>query len=260
MPWPDRPVDRVDQVVVHLAAPFLVGGGDEGLSESGRAAIVDAEHRIAAVGQPLVDGIEAPVVAQIRAAVDHQHHRQSCRRRLARRQRQIAVEPKPVARRNDHRLHLLQRHVGERLALPEQAAHLPRLAIEQRVFAALGVALVKHRRKPIVGAAVDDLDVTCPVSGEIGKILPRTGIDRMPAHALPVGAGGERDAPVEIEVDIRDVGLIVGCEQESLPARHVDGEQRRLVAAAGVEHVQRLAVGAEVLRLGRCRDRRSAPL
>ena len=138
-------------------------------------------------------GIEAPDVAQIRTAVDQQHHRQSAAARY-RRQRQVAVEAKPVARRNDHRLHLLQRQAGERLALPEQAAHLARLAIEQRVFAALGVALVKHRRKPIVGTALDDLDVAGAVAGEIRQILLRAGIDRMPAHAIPVGAGGERDA------------------------------------------------------------------
>ena len=132
--------------------------------------------------------------------MDHQHHRQCAGARF--RQCQVAVEAKPVARRNDHRLHPLQRQARERLALPEQAAHFPRLAIEQREFAALGVALVKHRHKAIVGAVVDDLDVTCPVFGEIGEILPRSGIDRMPAHPLPVGAGGQRDAFGEVEVDI----------------------------------------------------------
>ena len=72
----DGPVDGVDQVVVHLAGPLLVAGVDEFLAEAGRAAVVDAQHRVAAVGQQLVLGVEAPAVAAPRAAVHDQHHRQ----------------------------------------------------------------------------------------------------------------------------------------------------------------------------------------
>ena len=55
---------------------------------------------------------------------------------------------------------------------------------------------------------------------------------------------------IEIEVDVNDVGLVVGMRAGCLAGRHVDGEQRRLVAAARVEHIQRVAVGAEIQRLG----------
>jgi len=58
----------IDQIVMHLAAPFMVGGGDEGFAETGRAAIVHREHRIASVGEPLVDRAETPGVAIIRPA------------------------------------------------------------------------------------------------------------------------------------------------------------------------------------------------
>ena len=44
-----RPVDGVEQVVVHLAAPFEVAGVDERLAEAGRAAEVDRQHGLAAV-------------------------------------------------------------------------------------------------------------------------------------------------------------------------------------------------------------------
>ncbi len=46
----DGPVDGVDQVVVHLAGPLLVAGVEELLAEAGRAAEVDAQHGVAAVG------------------------------------------------------------------------------------------------------------------------------------------------------------------------------------------------------------------
>ena len=50
----DRPVDGVDQVVVHLAGPLVVAGGGEGFAEAGRAAVVHLQHRVAAVREPLV--------------------------------------------------------------------------------------------------------------------------------------------------------------------------------------------------------------
>src|SRR5262249_44881708 len=74
-PARDRPVDAGDEVVVHLAAPLAIGGGHEGLAEAGRASIVDAQHRVAAIGEPLVRGIESPLVAEIRPAVNHQDPR-----------------------------------------------------------------------------------------------------------------------------------------------------------------------------------------
>ena len=102
----DRPVDGVDQVVVHLPAPLPVAGVQELLAEAGRAAEVDLEHRVAAVGQPLRLGVEAPAVARPRTAVDEQHHRQALRRRRRRAASGSRCSVQAVARLDDDRLHL----------------------------------------------------------------------------------------------------------------------------------------------------------
>ena len=53
----DRPVDAVDQVVVHLAAPLLVGLVDEVLPETGGAAEVHLQRRVTPVGEPDALGV-----------------------------------------------------------------------------------------------------------------------------------------------------------------------------------------------------------
>jgi len=50
----DEPGGSVGEVVLHAAAPTLVGEGDEALSIAGRAPVVDREHAVAAAGEPLV--------------------------------------------------------------------------------------------------------------------------------------------------------------------------------------------------------------
>ena len=72
----DGPVHSVDQIIVHFAGQFAIGGVEECLAEAGRAAIVDGQHRVAAVGKPLVHAVVAVLVARPRAAVHVQHHRQ----------------------------------------------------------------------------------------------------------------------------------------------------------------------------------------
>src|SRR2546430_17061353 len=47
-----RPIDRVDQVLMHPPAPSAVGGLDERLAEAGRAPAVAAHHGRAACGEP----------------------------------------------------------------------------------------------------------------------------------------------------------------------------------------------------------------
>ena len=105
-----RPFDRIDQVVVHLAAPFQVAGIDERLAESGRGAEVHRQHRKAAIRQPLRLGIEAVDVARPRAAVHRQHHRQRSigARPLAVRQREIGRQLQAIARANDLAVHRRQ--------------------------------------------------------------------------------------------------------------------------------------------------------
>src|SRR5690606_32594106 len=98
----DGPLHGVHQVVVHLGAPLAVARVEEGLAEAGGAPEVDAQDRVAAVGQPLVDAVVAPVVAGPRAAVHLQHHRQRFRRADAvfglvpRRQGQVADQVQAV--------------------------------------------------------------------------------------------------------------------------------------------------------------------
>ena len=113
-----RPGDGVEQVVVHLAAPFEVAGVDERLAEAGRAAEVDGQHGPAAVGQPLVLRVEAVLVARPGSAVHQQHHGQ---RRLgttpgAGRQRQVRHQLQPVARADDLGMH------GQRAGRPSAPA------------------------------------------------------------------------------------------------------------------------------------------
>ena len=83
------------------------------------------------------------------------------------------------------------------------------------------------------------------MAGEIGQILPRARIDGIPAGAIPVRPRGDRTALL-VEHDLHDIGLVVGSQQFGLARLHVEGEQRRLVALAGIDEVKRFAVSAEV--------------
>ena len=67
-----------------------------------------------------------------------------------------------------------------------------RLAIEQRIFAALRVALVKHAHHPIVLASVDDDDVSESMPGQIHVVPRRAGVDRLPMDTIPVRTRGDR--------------------------------------------------------------------
>ena len=98
-----RPVGRIQQVVVHLAAPLQVRGGDEVLPEARRAAEIDRKHGIAAVGHQLMGAVEAKVIARPRAAMNQQYHRHRTVGLAilvavrAGRKRQIGRQRKPVA-------------------------------------------------------------------------------------------------------------------------------------------------------------------
>ena len=69
------PLHRVQQIIVHLAAPFPVAGVDKALAKAGGAAEVDAQHGVAPVRQQLKDRVIAPFIPRPRAAVDQQGHR-----------------------------------------------------------------------------------------------------------------------------------------------------------------------------------------
>src|SRR5690606_41694922 len=58
----DRPAHAVGDVVLHLAAPFAVAAGEEAAAAAAGTAIVHLQHGIAAAGEELRVGIEAPAV------------------------------------------------------------------------------------------------------------------------------------------------------------------------------------------------------
>src|SRR6516165_4824055 len=58
----DRPTHAVDQVVVHLAGELARAGEQELASVSGRAAVIDLQHGVAAVGEELDRRIVAPMI------------------------------------------------------------------------------------------------------------------------------------------------------------------------------------------------------
>ena len=76
---PDRPVDGIQQIVVHVARPLVIACIDEPLAEAGRSPVVHRQHRVAAVREPLVLGVEAVAVTGPGSAVHIQHHRDGLR-------------------------------------------------------------------------------------------------------------------------------------------------------------------------------------
>jgi hypothetical protein len=72
-----RPGHAVEEIGVHGLAPLPIAGVDEPLAEPGRAAEVDPQDRVAAVGQELDQGVVAPGIAGPRAAMDQEHHRRA---------------------------------------------------------------------------------------------------------------------------------------------------------------------------------------
>src|SRR5690606_765932 len=59
----DRPAHALDQVVLDACAPLLVAGLLEGVAAPQAAAVVDLQHQVAAAGEELGVGVEAPAVA-----------------------------------------------------------------------------------------------------------------------------------------------------------------------------------------------------
>src|SRR3546814_6424075 len=80
LPISHCPVDRVDQVVVHLETPLRVTRVDEILAEAGRAAEIGRKHRVSAIGEQLVERIEAIVIARPWRSEEHTSELQSLMR------------------------------------------------------------------------------------------------------------------------------------------------------------------------------------
>ena len=63
-PLIDRPLDHGDQVVTHLAGVLFFTCRNEGFAETSRAAVIDREHGIAAIGQPLINAAIAEDISR----------------------------------------------------------------------------------------------------------------------------------------------------------------------------------------------------
>ena len=120
----DEPVDAIDEIVVHLAAPLLVAGIEEVFAIAGGAAEIDLQHGVAAVGEPLHGGVVAPGIAAPGSAVHQQHRRQSLEGN-PRRRGQVAVNRQAIAALVGNRLHLRQHQAFELRLLAEEQRRLP---------------------------------------------------------------------------------------------------------------------------------------
>ena len=101
------PIDRVNQVVVHLEPPLLVAGIEEAFPVTGGAAEIGLQHSIPTIGQPLRVTIKSPFVASPGSAVGEQHHWEVLGRH-SHRQGQIAVDLQPVTGGDDYCFHFGQ--------------------------------------------------------------------------------------------------------------------------------------------------------
>ncbi len=239
----DGPRDGVGKVVLHLAAPLAVAGVDELLAEAGGAAVVDAEHRIATVGQPLVDGIKAPRVAPPGTAVDPDDRGQRIARPTAtagiavRRQRVVGHERLAVAGLDGLGVHPCEgetleiRPVGEhqvgRLGRAVVPVVLHRAVVQLEgddpVLVVRGPA---ENRDLSVGDGLEVLEVTLDLLVDDVPLTPQIRRGR----GLDVALGRvNQHAPAHVGVAVLD-------ERLGRAGGEVDGLERGRVATAAVDH------------------------
>ena len=248
----DRPRHRVEQVVVHLAAPLVVGGVEELLAEAGRAAEVDLEHRVAAVREQLVDRRVAVVVARPRPAVREQHERHRPGR--ADRLGQVAHERHPVARRDHHGLLRRERLLVERGPRREQVR--PGVLGVVPLVDLPGVLRRADRDDPGLEVVRRRQHREVAVAGELGQAV-EVGLHRLvegaPVIALVVERDRERLEGRRVLHEVAGVGLRVVGEDRLLLRRDVALDERAGVAPAAVFHVQRLVIRPDADDVGRLR-------
>ena len=240
---------------MHLAAPLEVARRDERLAEARRTAEVHRQHGIAAVGEPLVVGVEAVVIARPRTAVHHEHHRHGQRRHAvavriaARRQREVGRQRQAVARFDLDRMHRLQRRTDEL-----GTRHIQLL---QR----LGLALVEvdrggrdhridcHGPHLVVFGARSDADVTLQRLAQPLEVRADLRVERGPL-ITQVGHGVSLDlARARVRHRVADVSAGVLTDDPRAAGRGILGHERRSVTPAAVDPIERLAIGGETDRL-----------
>ena len=250
------PVHRVDQIVVHLQAPLPVAGIEEGLAEPGRAAEVDAEDAVAAIGEQLVGGVEAIGIARPRAAMHQQHHRHrrggpaGALRIAARRQSEVAGQGQAIAAGDLDRMHRLKRRALQFRAGGVEPGQRHRRAVENVVRQRARQRVVPDDPHGIViGAAVDPEIALQPLAqprergghGRIGRVPAGGEI----GHRVGLDHAGQRVAQ-----GLADIGAVVFGNQGARAGRSVLREQRGGVTPAAVDPVERTAVGGVARRRG----------
>ena len=241
---------------MHLAGPLAVAGVGEVLAEAGGAAEVDRQHRIAAIGQPLVVAAVAIGIARPWAAVDQQHQRH---RRIglpvvvrvgAARQGQVADQGLVVARSDFHRPLRDQRlafQLGSRgKELGQRAGAAVVAVVDQRRFG----RRVRDDPGLVVQRARVDGNIARSDRLQLLQVGPDRGVDHLPLVAQVIHRHGLHLARCRVGQRAADVGACVFQHQRARAAGHVDREQRCRVAAARIGEVQRLAVQRQATGTG----------
>ena len=221
------------------------------MPKPGRGAEVHAQHRVTAVGQPLVGRGVTVGIATPGAAVDQQHHRHRRGRHAvavgiaARRQGQVAHQGEAVAALDLARVHRRQRGAGQRRAGVDPQLGLALGAVVQVVLGRGVGRDVQHHPMLVVEGARGDLDLAVAQRLEDLEVVGHRRVERGPLVAQVVGAGRLDHAADRMGEHAADVGARVLEHHLAFAAGGVDRVQAAGVALAAVEQVDGLAVGGE---------------
>ena len=174
-------------------------------------------HEVAAVGQPLGLGVEAPDVAGPRAAVHVEHGRAGSRRLDARREGEVAVDGQAVAGGEGERLHLGQLVLRQGGLVLEQERRLLGVPVVGVVADRPVVVRVGHQ-PGAVGVVVADEGQVARVDGAAGRRRRRRSTGRGPrSSARSLMNDDQPGAPgVGVEADAGHVVLrVLGDDRRS---------------------------------------------
>ena len=244
MPSADEPLHAVDQVVVHPARELALGRVREALAEAGRAAVVDLQHGVAAVGQELGLGVVAPRVAGPRPPVHHQHRGQVAGLGVEG-QRQVRPERQAVARGDRHRAHRRQRRGVEPRARAVEELGRAGAPVVEEGRPRVAVVVEGHHPGGLLGVLAGDARVAGVQRPDGLPVAAEAGVEGV--HHDPVA---QVRRPEQLAGEVADdrpgeVGLVVAVDLALGPVGGVELHQPLQVGAAGAAHPQARAVGRE---------------